>query len=146
MENSAEEKKFYTRQELDEFETLILEKLEGARDEYRRYQEVLRNNEATAADAEFGSESRDKEEAELLMARTNKFIVGLENAMIRIKNGTYGVCKETGKLIPKERLRVVPHTTTSIEGKRGQSKVPVYVEQARERVQRTDKEAYDSYL
>jgi RNA polymerase-binding transcription factor DksA len=66
---------------------------------------------------EFGNESQEKEQIEILLARQNKFILNLQNALVRIENGTYGICKETGKLIPKERLRLVPHTTTTVEGK-----------------------------
>jgi RNA polymerase-binding transcription factor DksA len=68
---------------------------------------------------EFGAELQDKEQTELLMARTLKFVDALERAMIRIENGTYGRCRVTGQLIPKERLRLVPHTETSIEAKLG---------------------------
>jgi len=88
----------------------------------------LRESTGTSADSynftEYGNESREKEQTEILMARQQKFIVSLENALVRIKNGTYGICRVTGKLIPKERLRVVPHTTTSIEAKRNQNNQP----------------------
>jgi DnaK suppressor protein len=67
-----------------------------------------------------GSDVLSKEEINQLAARQQKFVQSLENALIRIKNGTYGVCRVTGKLIPKERLRIVPHATLSIEAKNAQ--------------------------
>ena len=116
------EKVFYTKEELKEFEALINEKLELARAEYKRSAESLKEDNDGAADTfnftEFGNDNRDKEQLEYNMQRQKKFMINLENALARIKNGTYGICKVTGKLIPKERLRVVPHTTTSMEGKR----------------------------
>ena len=69
---------------------------------------------------EDGSDTLAKEEAGQLAARQKKFIEQLENALIRIENKTYGICRVTGKLIPKERLRAVPHTTQSIEAKLSQ--------------------------
>jgi RNA polymerase-binding transcription factor DksA len=69
---------------------------------------------------EDGSETMSREETAQLAARQQKFIQNLENALLRIKNKTYGVCRVTGKLIPKERLRLVPHATLSIEAKQRQ--------------------------
>ncbi|MEZ4685649.1 MAG: TraR/DksA C4-type zinc finger protein [Bacteroidia bacterium] len=116
------EKVFYTKEELKEFEVLINEKLDQAKAEYNRCAESLREDNDGSADTfnftEFGNDNRDKEQLEYNMQRQKKFIINLENALARIKNGTYGICKVTGKLIPKERLRIVPHTTTSMEGKR----------------------------
>ena len=66
---------------------------------------------------EEGANTQTKEELSMLAARQQKFIKGLEAALIRIENKTYGICRETGKLIPKERLRLVPHATLSIEAK-----------------------------
>jgi RNA polymerase-binding transcription factor DksA len=66
---------------------------------------------------EDGSETMSREETAALAARQEKFIVNLENALLRIRNKTYGICRVTGKLIPKERLRLVPHATMSIEAK-----------------------------
>ncbi|RMG27803.1 MAG: TraR/DksA family transcriptional regulator [Bacteroidetes bacterium] len=121
MEENKSEKKFYTKQELEEFRQIILDKLEKARAEHKRLADSLKAYSGTSADSinftEFGNESREKEQVEILMARQYKFINNLEKALIRIENGTYGICRVTGKLIPKERLRVVPHTTTTIEGK-----------------------------
>lgn len=112
--------------ELDEFRTIIKEKLEEARAEYRRLAESLKALSGATADSynftEYGNESREKEQVEILMARQDKFIHNLEKALIRIENGTYGVCRITGKLIPKERLRIVPHATTTVEGKMMQKK------------------------
>ena len=69
---------------------------------------------------EDGADTMEKESMNQLAARQQKFIINLENALVRIKNGTYGVCSVTGKLISKERLRAVPHTTQSIEAKLAQ--------------------------
>lgn len=115
------EKKFYSKTELIEFRQIIDNKLAVARTEYNRLAEQLREMSGGSADSfnftEFGNESRDKEEVETLMARQAKFMDKLEKAMMRINNGTYGVCRISGDLIPKERLRVVPHATTTIEAK-----------------------------
>jgi RNA polymerase-binding transcription factor DksA len=66
---------------------------------------------------EFGSETLDKEQTEMFMTREAKFIGNLEKALIRIENGSYGRCRITGKLIPAKRLKIVPHTMLSLEGK-----------------------------
>jgi RNA polymerase-binding transcription factor DksA len=121
--STPDEKTRYSREELQEFKDLILEKLAAARKEYKTYHENIRNTAEMTSDAynatEYGSEIADKQQSEMLMARMVKFIDALERALIRIENGTYGKCKVTGKLIPKERLRLVPHTETSIEAKTG---------------------------
>lgn len=115
------EKTHYTREELEEFRVIINRKLVEAREEYESLQDSLKNALENAADGfnrtEFGNDTSDKEQTEMFIARTLKFIDALERALIRIDNGTYGRCKVTGKLIPKERLRVVPHTETSMEAK-----------------------------
>ena len=127
MGKSAEinEKVRYSDEELQEFKELILEKLAQAREEY----EMLRGavNHSTSNDTEDtsptfkvleeGASSLSKEESGQLAARQYKFIQNLENALIRIENKTYGICRVTGKLIPKERLRLVPHATLSVEVK-----------------------------
>lgn len=122
-EKITEEKTHYSKAELEEFKEIILKKLAEARDEYQSLQASLRNTAEMSSDAynltEFGSELHDKENNEMMISRTMKFIDSLERALIRIENGSYGRCKVTGKLIPKERLRVVPHTETSMEGKMG---------------------------
>jgi RNA polymerase-binding transcription factor DksA len=121
-----EDKTRYSEEELKEFESLILEKLEKARSEYRILKETLNRNNDEGTDAtsggntkvlEDGAETAEKENLSQLAARQQKYITNLENALVRIKNGTYGICSVTGKLIPKERLYAVPHTTQSIEAK-----------------------------
>lgn len=115
----------YSDKELDEFRVLITGKLEDARRELTLLQAQLNSaNEHGTDDTantfkmlEDGSESLAKEEAGQLAGRQKKFIEQLENALVRIENKTYGICRVTGKLIPKERLRAVPHTTQSIEAK-----------------------------
>ena len=122
---SQEERKKYSEEELQEFETLITEKLEKAKTELTYIKESLsrRNDSGTDTTSgntkvlEDGADTAEKESLSQLAARQQKFISQLENALIRIKNGTYGVCVDTGKLIPKERLRAVPHTMHSIEAK-----------------------------
>jgi len=118
----------YSDKELEEFRQIIVKKLEEARHELNVLQAQLTaaNEHGTDDTAstfkmlEDGSESLAKEEAGQLAGRQKKFIEQLENAMIRIENKTYGICRVTGKLIPKERLRAVPHTTQSIEAKLNQ--------------------------
>lgn len=121
-----DERTRYSEDELKEFETLIHKKLEKARDEYRILKDTLNrtNDEGTDATSggntkvlEDGAETAEKENLSQLAARQQKYITNLENALVRIKNGTYGICSVTGKLIPKERLIAVPHTTQSIEAK-----------------------------
>ncbi|HSZ71281.1 MAG TPA: TraR/DksA C4-type zinc finger protein [Cytophagaceae bacterium] len=115
----------YSEEELKEFEVLILEKLERAKKELVYIKESLsRKNDESSDNSnsnlkllEDGADTLEKENFSQLAARQMKFIQQLEFAVIRIKNGTYGVCIETGKLIPKERLRAVPHTQHSIEAK-----------------------------
>ncbi len=115
----------YSREDLAEFESILQEKLTAARKEVEYIKETLaRRNEAgtdqTSSSAkvlEDGADTAEKESLNQLASRQLKFIQQLDNAMSRIKNGTYGVCIGTGKLIPKERLRAVPHTQHSIEAK-----------------------------
>jgi RNA polymerase-binding transcription factor DksA len=122
----SEDKTRYSEDELKEFETLILGKLDKAREEFRILKETLNRNNDAGTDAtsggntkvlEDGAETAEKENLSQLAARQLKYITNLENALVRIKNGTYGICSVTGKLIPKERLIAVPHTTQSIEAK-----------------------------
>ncbi len=120
-----EERTRYSDKDLLEFETLILEKIANARNELNILKESLnRRNDSGTGDTdvtskvlEDGAETSQKESLNELAARQQKFINNLNSAIIRIKNGTYGICKVTGKLIPKERLRAVPHTMLSIEAK-----------------------------
>ncbi len=123
-----EEKTRYSDAELEEFRTLINEKLESAKADYEALKEIIMNadgNDVTDTSPTFkvleeGASTLSKEEAGRLAQRQMKFIQGLQAALIRIENKTYGICRETGKLIPKERLRAVPHATLSIEAKQGQ--------------------------
>lgn len=127
---AQEDNKRYSEEELKEFEVLISEKLDKARSELNYIKETLsrRNDSGTDNTAgtlkvlEDGADTSEKENLSQLAARQQKFMSQLENAMIRIKNGTYGVCVDTGKLIPKERLRAVPHTMHSIEAKLNKNK------------------------
>jgi RNA polymerase-binding transcription factor DksA len=116
----------YSDEELKEFEKLIVEKLDKARGEYKILKDTLSRDNDAGTDAtsggntkvlEDGAETAEKENLSQLAARQQKFITNLENALVRIKNGTYGICSVTGKLISKERLIAVPHTTQSIEAK-----------------------------
>jgi len=124
------EKTRYSAEELQEFREIINKKLLEARDGLKILTEAYTTqNENDTNDTspsfkilEEGSQVLSKEENGQLAARQQKFIRDLENALIRIENGTYGVCKVTGKLISKERLRSVPHATMSIEAKLGQVK------------------------
>lgn len=121
----AMEKTRYSSDELKEFEELILDKLAKAKKELDFIRNTLSKKGDTGTDStastvkvlEDGADTAEKENLTQLAARQSKFINNLENALIRIKNGTYGVCIDTGKLISKERLRAVPHTQHSIEAK-----------------------------
>ncbi len=122
---AGEEKKRYSEDELKEFEGIILHKLEATRNELNFILETLsrKNDNGTDFTAnstklmEDGADVSEKEHLSQSAARLQKFAQQLEAALIRIKNGTYGICKDTGKLIPKERLRAVPHTQQTIEAK-----------------------------
>jgi RNA polymerase-binding transcription factor DksA len=124
------EKTRYSDKELEEFRAIINEKLEVARQEYENYRAAVTNADGndtvdtspTYKVLEEGASTLSKEEAGRLAQRQMKFIQNLQAALIRIENKTYGVCRETGKLIPKERLRAVPHATLSIEAKQGKRK------------------------
>lgn len=115
----------YSKEELEEFRKIIVEKLEKAKADLALLTEAYTNhNEHDTNDTsptfkvlEEGYSVLSKEENSRLAARQQKFINNLENALIRIENGTYGICRVTGKLISKERLRSVPHATLSIEAK-----------------------------
>ena len=119
------EKTRYSDEELAEFKKIVLEKLSLARRDYDQMMKVLMNEDGNDVDdtsptykiLEEGSSTQSKEELTQLAARQQKFIQGLEAALVRIENKTYGICRVTGKLIPKERLRAVPHATLSIEAK-----------------------------
>lgn len=127
--NNVPEKVRYSDEELLEFKELILERLARARKDLELFNENVAGKGNNADDTaptfkilEEGSNVLSKEENSQLAARQYKYIQNLENALIRIENKTYGVCRMTGKLIPKERLRAVPHATLSVEAKMGQKK------------------------
>lgn len=114
----------YSDEELEEFRAIINEKLTKAMGEYEHLRQILTNEGNDTTDTanafkalEEGAYTLAKEEAARLAERQRVFINKLQAALTRIDNKTYGVCRVTGKLIPKERLRLVPHATTSVEGK-----------------------------
>ncbi len=125
MADSKEERNRYSEEELKEFNEIIGQKLEATRSELNFIKETLSKKNDSGTDntagnskpLEDGADTSEKENLSQLAARLQKFQIQLENASIRIKNGTYGVCIDTGKLIPKERLRAVPHTQHTIEAK-----------------------------
>ena len=119
------EKVRYSDAELQEFKELILSKLESAKKDYEELRAAITHSASNGVEdtsptfkvLEEGASSLSKEESGQLAQRQYKFIQSLEAALIRIENKTYGVCRETGKLIPKERLMLVPHATLSVEAK-----------------------------
>lgn len=120
----SKEKIRYNPEDLKEFEELLTKKLESSRNEFDHLKESITRSKSGSDDnfnriktLEDGADSLEKEHLNQLAARTQKYVKQLEAALVRIKNGTYGICVDTGKLIPKERLRAVPHTQHSIEAK-----------------------------
>ena len=119
------EKTRYSDAELQEFKGIILQKLEKAQRDYDIFKSsILHNDDNDTQDTsptfkilEEGAATLSKEEANKLAQRQLKFIQYLQSALVRIENKTYGICRETGKLISKERLRAVPHATLSIDAK-----------------------------
>ncbi len=119
----------YSDKDLEEFKDLINGKLEEARVDLDLLNGSLSHKDNHGTDdtgrtfnmMEDGSETLSREEVAQLAARQQKFVTSLQNALIRIKNKTYGICRVTGKLIQKERLKLVPHATLSIEAKNAQS-------------------------
>lgn len=119
------EKTRYSDAELEEFKAIILEKLATAQKNYEQLRASMMNVDGNDVDdtsptykiLEEGDNTLSKEETTRLAQRELKFIQGLQAALVRIENKTYGICRETGKLIPAERLRAVPHATLSIEAK-----------------------------
>ncbi|MBE9584597.1 TraR/DksA C4-type zinc finger protein [Mucilaginibacter sp. JRF] len=115
----------YSDSELQEFKDIILDKIRVAKEELNALASSLSSPNANGTDdtagtyktLEDGSATLEKEQINQLAARQKKFIEQLDAALVRIENKTYGVCRETGKLIQKERLRAVPHTTLSMEAK-----------------------------
>ena len=122
------EKNRYSDEELMEFKSIIEKKLEKAREDYAMYRNSITHGDGndtqdtspTFKVLEEGAATLSKEEAGKLAQRQLKFIQHLQAALVRIENKTYGVCRVTGKLIAKERLRAVPHATLSIEAKNSQ--------------------------
>jgi len=122
------EKTRYNDEELAEFRELIMQKLEKARKDYDTLKASITNSESndtqdtspTFKVLEEGASTLSKEESGKLAQRQQKFISHLEAALLRVQNKTYGICRETGKLISKDRLRAVPHATLSIEAKNNQ--------------------------
>ncbi|MFW6275969.1 MAG: TraR/DksA family transcriptional regulator, partial [bacterium] len=120
----------YSDEELNEFKSIINDKLEKAKADYELLKNTINHSESNDTDdtsptfkvLEEGAATLSKEEAGRLAQRQQKFIQHLQAALVRIENKTYGVCRETGKLISKERLRAVPHATLSIEAKNKQVK------------------------
>ena len=119
------EKTRYSDAELEEFKAIILEKLAVAQKNYEQLRDSMMNVDGndvgdtspTYKILEEGANTLSKEETTRLAQRELKFIQGLQAALVRIENKTYAICRETGKLIPAERLRAVPHATLSIEAK-----------------------------
>jgi RNA polymerase-binding transcription factor DksA len=122
---SVEEKTRYSYEELQEFKELILKKLEKAQKDYDLYKSLLSHEgtndimdtSPTFKVLEEGASVLSKEEIGKIAQRQLKFITHLQAALVRIETGAYGVCRETGKLISKERLRAVPHATLSMDAK-----------------------------
>jgi RNA polymerase-binding transcription factor DksA len=126
--NTKDGRSRYSDKELTEFKELILSKLKEAQTDYDLLKQTLSNEDNHGTDdtsptfklLEDGSDVMSKEETAQLAIRQEKYIVNLKNALVRIENKTYGICRVTGKLIPKERLRSVPHATLGIDAKLGQ--------------------------
>jgi len=123
--NEAQEKLRYSDEELQEFKDLILDKLEKAKRDYESLISSVTHSSSNDTEdtsptfkvLEEGASALSKEESGQLALRQQKFIRSLELALIRIENKSYGICRETGKLIPKERLKLVPHATLCVEAK-----------------------------
>ena len=130
MSEIKTKKTTYTDKELAEFKQIILEKLEKAKSDLKLLTEAYTNHSEHGTNdtsptfkvLEEGQQVLSKEENSRLAARQTRFMSNLENALTRIENKTYGICRVTGKLISKERLRAVPHATLSIDAKLKQSK------------------------
>ena len=124
------EKKRYSDEELEEFRQIIMDKMALAKRDYDQMMKVLMNEDSNDVDdtsptykaLEEGSATQSKEELISMAARQQKFIQGLKAALVRFENKTYGIDRITGELIPKERLRAVPHATLSVQSKLNQKK------------------------
>lgn len=119
--NNKAAKTRYTKRELNEFEKIIDGKLVGAKEQLNFYlnqlSEMADNPDAKVKGLDDGNGTAENERMTTMAVRLRKHIQHLENAKIRIQNDAYGICRVTGKLISKERLRAVPHATLSIEAK-----------------------------
>ena len=129
--SEVSEKTRYSDEELAEFKAIIIDMLEKAKQEYNTLRKVVMNNGNNDIEdttpyfktvEDDGAMQLSREEASQLAQRQYKFIQNLEAALVRIENKTYGVCRVTGKLIPKERLRLVPHATLTVEAKEKMSR------------------------
>jgi RNA polymerase-binding transcription factor DksA len=128
MAEQTTHKERYSDEDLAEFKKLILDKIEKAQKQLDLYEDAYRNGSSndtedtapTFKSFDDGSNTLSKEANSQLAIRQGKFIRDLKNALIRIENKTYGICRDTGKLIRKERLILVPHATLSIEAKNRQ--------------------------
>lgn len=128
-EEKSKQKNRYSDEELQEFKEIIEEKLERARKDYQLLSSTLshegsndvQDTSPTFKVLEEGANTLSREHTGRLAQRQLKFISHLEAALVRIENKTYGICRETGKLISKERLKAVPHATLSIEAKKNQN-------------------------
>ena len=124
------EKNRYSDEELQEFKEIILKKLEKAKADYELLRSAVDESDSndisdtqpTFKNLNESANILSKQESGRLAERQQRFIKNLQAALVRIENKTYGVCRETGKLIPKERLRAVPHATLSIEAKNNGAK------------------------
>ena len=126
MDGQTTEKTRYSDEELEEFRRIIVDMLEKAKSEYNTLRRVVMHNGTNDIEdttpsfktvEDDGATQLSREEASQLAQRQYKFIQNLEAALVRIENKTYGICRATGKLIPKERLRLVPHATLTVEAK-----------------------------
>lgn len=119
------QKTTYSPEELAEFDEILVKKLKATNDEIDFIKKILNRSDDNGTDdtasgvrtLEDGADMRQKEQLSQSAARLQKFATQLEAARIRIKNGTYGICKDTGELIPKQRLKAVPHTQQTVEAK-----------------------------
>ena len=131
MSTTEIKKTRYSDEELEEFKEIILQKIEKAKEDLKLLTEAYTNTgnngtndtSPTFKVLEEGQQVLSKEENRQLAARQERFIRNLEAALVRIENKTYGICRVTGKLISKERLRAVPHATLSIDAKLNRNKV-----------------------
>ncbi|HHW59053.1 MAG: TraR/DksA C4-type zinc finger protein [Bacteroidales bacterium] len=120
--NNFDEKTRYSDEELEEFKQIILKKLEKAKSDLQILRESMSSDGEIETNLTFrlqedSKENLMREENAKLIARLERFVRDLELALVRIENKTYGICRVTGKLIDKERLKAVPHATLSIEAK-----------------------------